>query len=99
MKTKFITLLTLIIMFWCSSSFAGPMIGGFGGGLDQVAADLLYAPISIVGDIASLLDDTSGAVPVLMQAATAFVSTDATPSVAGHIHYWKLRGHNDHGFR
>jgi hypothetical protein len=43
-----------------------------------------YAPISITGDIDSILDDTSGAVPVLMQAATAFVSGTTQPSVAGH---------------
>lgn len=39
---------------------------------------------SIPGDVTGVLDDTGGTVPVLMQAATAFSSTDATPSVSGH---------------
>lgn len=36
------------------------------------------------GDIEGVLDDATGAVPVLYQAATAFSAQDTTPSVAGH---------------
>ena len=36
------------------------------------------------GDVSSVLDDTGGAAPVLLQASTAFSEDNATPSVTGH---------------
>ena len=36
------------------------------------------------GDVSSVLDDTGGTVPILLQASTAFSADDATPSVTGH---------------
>ena len=36
------------------------------------------------GDVSGVLDDTGGAVPVLLQASTEFSADDATPSVTGH---------------
>ena len=61
--------LVLLIAFLVVTTPAFGFIWGSGGGS---------------GDIESVLDDATGAVPVLYQAATAFTSTDATPSVTGH---------------